>query len=75
MHVAIQIPCLNEAETLPAVLAATDPDRVLRNDLYDRDPARQWARGTIVAVGDAAHPMPCVTRARPLTMCSVRSRR
>jgi 2-polyprenyl-6-methoxyphenol hydroxylase-like FAD-dependent oxidoreductase len=45
------------AEPIPAVLAATDPARVLRNDLYDRDPARQWARGTIVAVGDAAHPM------------------
>ncbi len=45
------------AEPVPTVLAATDPGRVLHNDLYDRDPARQWSRGPIVAVGDAAHPM------------------
>ncbi len=45
------------AEPIPTVLAATDPGRVLHNDLYDRDPARQWCRGPIVAVGDAAHPM------------------
>jgi 2-polyprenyl-6-methoxyphenol hydroxylase-like FAD-dependent oxidoreductase len=45
------------AEPIPAVLAATDPGRVLHNDMYDRDPARQWTRGPIVAVGDAAHPM------------------
>jgi 2-polyprenyl-6-methoxyphenol hydroxylase-like FAD-dependent oxidoreductase len=45
------------AEPIPTVLAATDPDRVLHNDLYDRDAARQWSRGRIVAVGDAAHPM------------------
>lgn len=45
------------AAPIPTVLAATDPGRVLHNDLYDRDPARQWSRGPIVAVGDAAHPM------------------
>jgi 2-polyprenyl-6-methoxyphenol hydroxylase-like FAD-dependent oxidoreductase len=45
------------AEPIPTVLATTDPARVLRNDLYDRDGARQWSRGPIVAVGDAAHPM------------------
>ncbi|MGO4443679.1 FAD-dependent oxidoreductase [Mycobacterium sp. 2YAF39] len=45
------------AQPIPTVLAATDPGRVLRNDLYDRDPARQWSRGRVVAVGDAAHPM------------------
>jgi 2-polyprenyl-6-methoxyphenol hydroxylase-like FAD-dependent oxidoreductase len=45
------------AEPIPTVLAATEPGRVLHNDLYDRDPARQWSRGRIVAVGDAAHPM------------------
>ena len=45
------------AEPIPALLAATDPAEVLRNDLYDRDAARQWARGPIVLVGDAAHPM------------------
>jgi len=45
------------AEPIPAVLAATDPDVVLHNDLYDRDQARRWSRGPIVVVGDAAHPM------------------
>jgi 2-polyprenyl-6-methoxyphenol hydroxylase-like FAD-dependent oxidoreductase len=45
------------ADPIPAVLAATDPDDVLRNDLYDRDQARQWSRGSVVVVGDAAHPM------------------
>lgn len=45
------------AEPIPTVLAATDPGVVLHNDLYDRDQARQWSRGPIVVVGDAAHPM------------------
>jgi 2-polyprenyl-6-methoxyphenol hydroxylase-like FAD-dependent oxidoreductase len=45
------------ADPIPAVLAATDPSEVLRNDLYDRDQARQWSRGPVVVVGDAAHPM------------------
>ncbi|MDT5014264.1 MAG: hypothetical protein QOD39_424 [Mycobacterium sp.] len=45
------------ADPIPAVLAATDPDEVLRNDLYDRDHARQWCRGPVVVVGDAAHAM------------------
>ena len=45
------------AEPLPQLLAATDPDLVLRNDLYDRDRARVWSKGPIVLVGDAAHPM------------------
>jgi 2-polyprenyl-6-methoxyphenol hydroxylase-like FAD-dependent oxidoreductase len=44
-------------EPIPEVLAATDPADVLRNDLYDRAPARCWARGLVVLVGDAAHPM------------------
>ncbi|RDH80035.1 FAD-dependent oxidoreductase [Mycolicibacterium moriokaense] len=45
------------APPLPALLAATDPDAVLHNDLYDREQARVWARGPVVLVGDAAHPM------------------
>ena len=45
------------ADPIPALLAATDPADVLHNDLYDRDQARQWSRGPIVVVGDAAHPM------------------
>ncbi|OBF30860.1 FAD-binding monooxygenase [Mycobacterium sp. ACS1612] len=45
------------ADPIPEVLATTDSASVLRNDLYDRDPARQWSRGPVVIVGDAAHPM------------------
>ncbi len=45
------------AEPMPTLLATTDPDQVLRNDLYDRAPARCWARGPVVIAGDAAHPM------------------
>lgn len=44
-------------EPVPSMLAATLPDDVLRNDLYDRSAARHWARGAVVLVGDAAHPM------------------
>jgi 2-polyprenyl-6-methoxyphenol hydroxylase-like FAD-dependent oxidoreductase len=45
------------AEPIPTLLATTDPDQILRNDLYDRTPARCWARGPVVIAGDAAHPM------------------
>jgi 2-polyprenyl-6-methoxyphenol hydroxylase-like FAD-dependent oxidoreductase len=45
------------AQPIPAILAATDPADVLHNDLYDRDQARQWSRGPVAVVGDAAHPM------------------
>jgi 2-polyprenyl-6-methoxyphenol hydroxylase-like FAD-dependent oxidoreductase len=45
------------AEPFPALLAATDPDVVLHNDLYDRDQARVWSKGPILLVGDAAHAM------------------
>jgi 2-polyprenyl-6-methoxyphenol hydroxylase-like FAD-dependent oxidoreductase len=44
-------------DPIPALLAATDPADVLRNDLYDRDQARCWSRGPVTLVGDAAHPM------------------
>ena len=45
------------AEPVPSILAATPEDEVLRNDLYDRTRARTWARGALVLIGDAAHPM------------------
>ena len=45
------------AEPIPALLRATDPSDVLRNDLYDRGVARRWSGGPVVVVGDAAHPM------------------
>lgn len=45
------------ADPVPAMLATTDERDVVRTDLYDREPARCWALGPIVLVGDAAHPM------------------
>jgi 2-polyprenyl-6-methoxyphenol hydroxylase-like FAD-dependent oxidoreductase len=45
------------AEPIPTILATTDPAVVARHDIYDRSPARQWSRGPVVTVGDAAHPM------------------
>lgn len=45
------------ADPIPAMLAATESAEVLRNDLYDREPARHWSNGPVVLTGDAAHPM------------------
>lgn len=45
------------AAPVPQLLAATAPQNLLRNDLYDRAAPRHWSRGPIVIVGDAAHPM------------------
>ena len=42
---------------IPALLAATEPPSILRNDIYDRDPSDTWGRGRITLLGDAAHPM------------------
>ena len=45
------------ADPVPELLGSTDPDLVLRHDLYDRSPVATWARGAAVLVGDAAHAM------------------
>ena len=42
---------------IPDVIAATDADGILRNDIYDRDPVEGWGEGHVTLVGDAAHPM------------------
>jgi 2-polyprenyl-6-methoxyphenol hydroxylase-like FAD-dependent oxidoreductase len=39
------------------LIASTPPDAILRNDLYDRPPARRWLDGPVALLGDAAHPM------------------
>jgi 2-polyprenyl-6-methoxyphenol hydroxylase-like FAD-dependent oxidoreductase len=41
---------------LPDAIAATAEGGILQNDLVDRKPARRYARGRVVLVGDAAHP-------------------
>jgi len=39
------------------IVATTDPDNMLRTDLYDRDAIDCWSKGHITLLGDAAHPM------------------
>lgn len=45
------------AQPIPALVAATEETAILRNDMYDRPPARRWSGGRVTLVGDAAHPM------------------
>ena len=45
------------AEPIPALISSTEPGAILRNDIYDRAPARVWTRGRVALLGDAAHPM------------------
>src|SRR5688572_16296313 len=42
---------------IPDLIQSTDPASILRNDIYDRDPADRWGSGRITLLGDAAHPM------------------
>ena len=44
-------------DPIPELLAATDTRDLIRNDIYDRQTARRWSRGSAVIIGDAAHPM------------------
>jgi 2-polyprenyl-6-methoxyphenol hydroxylase-like FAD-dependent oxidoreductase len=44
-------------DPIPAVIEATPAEAVVRNDIYDRWPARTWTRGRVALIGDAIHPM------------------
>jgi 2-polyprenyl-6-methoxyphenol hydroxylase-like FAD-dependent oxidoreductase len=44
-------------EPIPELIRSTGEDAILRNDIYDRDPAGRWGSGRITLLGDAAHPM------------------
>lgn len=41
---------------IPALIAATPPAALLRNDILDRAPTRRWGAGRATLLGDAAHP-------------------
>jgi FAD-dependent urate hydroxylase len=47
----------NWHDPIPRLLELSDPERILRNDIYDRPVPRTWSRGRVVLLGDAAHPM------------------
>jgi 2-polyprenyl-6-methoxyphenol hydroxylase-like FAD-dependent oxidoreductase len=44
-------------EPIRRVIEATPADSIVRNDIYDRRPARTWARARVALIGDAIHPM------------------
>ncbi|MHB8587214.1 MAG: FAD-dependent monooxygenase [Candidatus Dormibacteraceae bacterium] len=47
----------NWVQPIPTLVGATEETAILRNDMYDRPPARRWSAGRVTLVGDAAHPM------------------
>ncbi len=44
-------------ESIPSIIRAAAEDKILRHDVYDRDPLLQWCKGRVTLLGDAAHPM------------------
>jgi 2-polyprenyl-6-methoxyphenol hydroxylase-like FAD-dependent oxidoreductase len=42
-------------EPIPAIISATPADALIQNDLYDFPPIKQWHRGNVLLIGDAAH--------------------
>jgi 2-polyprenyl-6-methoxyphenol hydroxylase-like FAD-dependent oxidoreductase len=44
-------------EPIRRVIEATPADSIVRTDIYDRRPARTWARARVALIGDAIHPM------------------
>jgi 2-polyprenyl-6-methoxyphenol hydroxylase-like FAD-dependent oxidoreductase len=42
---------------IEALIEATAPDAILRNDVYDHKPVQGWGEGRVTLLGDAAHPM------------------
>ncbi len=40
-----------------ALVDSTPADKILRNDIQDRAPTRNWSNGAVTLLGDAAHPM------------------
>ncbi|MDQ6422255.1 FAD-dependent monooxygenase [Paenibacillus sp. LHD-117] len=42
---------------VPAVIEATQPMDILTHSIYDLEPLRQWSKGRVTLLGDAAHPM------------------
>ena len=44
------------AEPLGSLIAATPPEHMQRWEIRDRKPLKQWSKGRVTLLGDAAHP-------------------
>ncbi|WP_224249887.1 FAD-dependent monooxygenase [Hyalangium gracile] len=44
-------------EPIRALIENTPAAAIVRTDIHDRAPVQHWARGRVVLIGDAAHPM------------------
>ncbi|MEJ3743473.1 FAD-dependent monooxygenase [Actinomycetes bacterium KLBMP 9797] len=44
-------------EPIAEILRATDESKIIRSDILDRKPDKQWIDGRVVLLGDSAHPM------------------
>ena len=44
------------AEPLPSIIAQTPDSHVFHWDIRDRKPLKQWSKGRVTIIGDAAHP-------------------
>jgi 2-polyprenyl-6-methoxyphenol hydroxylase-like FAD-dependent oxidoreductase len=42
---------------IPALIEATDPADIIKNDARDRKPLGKWGDGRVTLLGDAAHPI------------------
>ncbi len=44
-------------QPIEGLIAAAQPDSILRNDVYDMEPLPRWSDRRVTLIGDAAHPM------------------
>jgi 2-polyprenyl-6-methoxyphenol hydroxylase-like FAD-dependent oxidoreductase len=44
------------AEPLPSLIARTPPEHMQHWEIRDRKPRKQWSKGRVTLLGDAAHP-------------------
>src|SRR4030095_14396866 len=44
-------------ERLRSIVNATRPEDIRLDELFDREPIREWGKGSATLLGDAAHPM------------------
>jgi 2-polyprenyl-6-methoxyphenol hydroxylase-like FAD-dependent oxidoreductase len=47
--------CRDWAAPIPEIIDSTPEDAILQNDIVDRPSLRQWGRGRVTLLGDAAH--------------------